>query len=134
MAITSCRTSYIKPKCLLKPKNWIKHVLVSCGRKMGLEILPNLQCKRHLHFFGNKKISSNLVYKQLNAISIDTERPQIFHFKVIGLTYIAFPVCGAMLEIRIACWHEKLASLHVIQIHSYVYYTIRVECSRGGMS
>ena len=28
---------------------------------------------------------SNLVYKQLNAISIDTERPQIFHFKVIGL-------------------------------------------------
>ena len=30
---------------------------------------------------------SNLVYKQLNAISIDTERPQIFHFKVIGLIY-----------------------------------------------
>ena len=28
---------------------------------------------------------SNLVYRQLNAISIDTERPQIFHFKVIGL-------------------------------------------------
>ena len=28
---------------------------------------------------------SNLVYKQLNAITIDTERPQIFHFKVIGL-------------------------------------------------
>ena len=28
---------------------------------------------------------SNLVYKQLNAISIDTKRPQIFHFKVIGL-------------------------------------------------
>ena len=28
---------------------------------------------------------SNLVYKQLNAISTDTERPQIFHFKVIGL-------------------------------------------------
>ena len=31
------------------------------------------------------KNGSNLVYKQLNAISIDTERPQIFHFKVIGL-------------------------------------------------
>ena len=31
---------------------------------------------------------SNLGYKQLNAISIDTERPQIFHLKVIGLTYM----------------------------------------------
>ena len=31
------------------------------------------------------KNDSNMVYKQLNAISIDTERPKNFHFKVIGL-------------------------------------------------
>ena len=36
---------------------------------------------------------SNLVYKQLNAISIDTERPQIFHFKVIGLLSTYYFLC-----------------------------------------
>ena len=48
MAITSCRTSYIKPKCLiLKPKNWIKHVLlVSCvGEKWDLRFCPTCSAK-----------------------------------------------------------------------------------------
>ena len=42
------------------------------------------------------KIGWNLVYKQLNAIWIDTERPQKIHFKVIGLLYrgIIFIFCS----------------------------------------
>ena len=48
---------------------------------------------------------SNLVYKQLNAISIDTERPQIFHFKVIGLfTNLDM----TMLELENHFWKVKL--------------------------
>ena len=51
--------------------------------RLPAPISPNI--KEHAPPFFKYKIGSNLVYKQLNAIWIDTERPHKIHFKVIGL-------------------------------------------------
>ena len=45
---------------------------------------------RGISTFLPNKICSNLVYKQLNAISIDTERPKKIHLKIIGLLFITY--------------------------------------------
>ena len=40
------RTAYIRPRSLLKTKSWIQHAYIfSSGRKMGVDVLPNLQCQ-----------------------------------------------------------------------------------------
>ena len=52
---------------------------------------------------------SNLVYKQLNAISIDNEKPQIFHFKVIGLIPSSLEKMTCC--VYIACTHHT--TLHM---------------------
>ena len=52
--------------------------------RLPAPIGPNF--KEHAPPFLKYRIGSNLVYKQLNTIPINTERPHKIHFKVIGLT------------------------------------------------
>ena len=54
--------------------------------RLPAPIGPNF--KEHAPPFLKYKIGSNLVYKQLNTIPINTERPHKIHFKVIGLTWM----------------------------------------------
>ena len=50
-----------------------------------------------------------MVHKQLNAISIDTERLQIFHFKVIGLAEMMLKFCESELrDIHLGPVHVKV--------------------------
>ena len=51
--------------------------------RLPAPIGPNF--KEHAPPFLKYRIGSNLVYKQLNTIPINTERPHKIHFKVIGL-------------------------------------------------
>ena len=51
--------------------------------RLPAPIGPNF--KEHAPPFLKNKIGSNLVYKQLNTIPINTERPHKIHFKVISL-------------------------------------------------
>ena len=55
---------------------------------------------------------SNLLYKQLNAISTDTKRPQIFHFKVIGLmvTHLLGNTILKSQKLKVSTIKEKIGS------------------------
>ena len=68
----------------------IKHVLVSCGRKMGIDILPNLQCKsKGQHCLGQTFPPSSLVHIWYTELSTNKRGKNTNLDKILGLNHFS---------------------------------------------